>query len=50
MKYLKYYEFNDIDPFGEEDWEEEELSDFMLCLKREYPDKTEWGNIKKLNC
>jgi hypothetical protein len=24
MKYLKYYENMDIDPFGEEDWDEVE--------------------------
>jgi Leucine-rich repeat (LRR) protein len=51
MKYLKYYENMDIDPFGEEDWDEVEPDGtFLTWLKRKYPDKNSWDKIKQVNC
>ena len=48
MKYIKSFNEN-IDLW--EEWEEEELDDsFMIWLKQNYPNKSKWDQIAKLNC
>jgi len=47
MKYLKLYDnYNNIDPFDEEDWDEVDDSSFLYWLKDKYPDDSKWCDIK----
>jgi len=50
-KITKVNEYNDLDPFDEEDWDEDEGdTPFVDWLKLNYPDKTTWWNIHRINC
>jgi len=52
MKYLKRYKnYNDIDPFDEEDWDEVEPDgSFLYWLKENYPNESKWDKITIIEC
>ena len=50
MKYIKkFFEHLDVDPFGEEDWEDENSS-FLYWLKRHSPDENTWKELTTIDC
>jgi len=52
MKYLKLYEnYNELDPFDEEYWNEVEPDgSFLYWLKENHPDESKWDKITEIDC